>query len=303
MRVSRDQEYLEKFIGLVKSLRLQSGLTIEQLADLAGVHRTTIGLLERHERTPTLAVANQIAIALGKTLHELLLESNTFSSAGFVVEEASVGSSDRVPSFKHLRNIAEFERITGMNSKTLLDAIHSCYQTLDVIDDNLIEKSSPPLANLVELANLSSMIGNMVGGGLADHSNGQYKRNKPHTYPDLIPVGEYAKNLELKVALETNKPKGHLPKAGTYITFRYVLAAKSGAYIRGKDSRGDTVWIWEVKVGELIEDDFSCSNTEGDSGKTAVIRTDVHNNMKLVYYNPAHLPYKRRENNSYPGFN
>jgi transcriptional regulator with XRE-family HTH domain len=301
--VSRDQEYLAKFIGLVKSLRLQNGLTIEQLADLAGVHRTTIGLLERHERAPTLAVANQIAQALGKTLHELLLDSSKFASSELLVEEPSGIHNDRVPNASHLRNVADFKKITGMSSKNLLSAIHSCYQTLDLIDDQLVEKNSPPLANLVELANLSSMVGNMVGGGLADHSNGLYKRNKPHTYPDLLPIGKSAVNLELKVALETNKPKGHLPKAGTYITFRYVLATKSGAYIRGKDSRGDTVWIWEVKVGELAESDFSCSNTAGDSGKTAVIKTETHNNMSLVYYNPSHLPYRRGEKDSYPGFN
>ena len=118
-----------------------------------------------------------------------------------------------------------------------------------------------------------------------------------------MPTGESAVNLELKVALETNKPKGHLPKAGTYITFRYVLGTKSGEYTKGKDKRGDTVWIWEVKVGKLSVDDFSCSNTEGDSGKTAVIKTAVHNQMSLVYYDASLLPYRRGESDTYPGFN
>jgi len=143
-------------------------------------------------------------------------------------------------------------------------------------------KNSVPIAHLVELANLSSMVGNMVGAGIAYFSNGLYARNKAHTYPDLLPQSDPAVDLELKMALETNKPKGHLPKTGTYITFRYVLADKQGVYNRGKQNRGNTVWIWEVKVGPLTENDFSCSNTKGDSGKTAMIKTNVHNKMHLV---------------------
>ena len=301
--MSRDQDFLVGFISLVKELRIQAGLTIEQLADLAGVHRTTIGLLERNERTPTLAVAHQIATALGHPLHELVQEASAISTGRATVPQLAAIHNARTPKHQQLRNIDALRRTTGMSGENLLGAISSCYQTLDLIDEQLIEKGSPPIAHLVELANLSSMVGNMIGGGLADHSNGLYMRNRPHTYPDLLPIGEGAVNLELKVALETNKPKGHLPKAGTYITFRYVLGTKSGEYVKGKDQRGDTVWIWEVKIGELTENDFSCSNTEGDSGKTAVIKTEVHNNMSLVYYAPALLPYRRGENDTYPGFN
>ncbi len=160
-----------------------------------------------------------------------------------------------------------------------------------------------PITQLVELANLSSMVGNLVGGAIADCSNGIYSRNKPHTYPDLLPLKPKAVDLEIKIALETNKPKGHLPKAGAYIIFRYVLGDKHGNFIRGKENRGDTVWIWEVKVGVLKEDDFSCSNTDGDSGKTAVVKTDVHNAMPLVYYVPEHLPYAPQTDMKYVGYN
>ena len=301
--MSRNQDFLDAFINLVKQLRIQTGLTIEQLADLAGVHRTTIGLLERHERTPTLAVAHQIAIALGYPFHELVQEASAVATGKTSIPQLAAMHSARTPRQQQLRNLSALRRFTGMTGENLLGAISSCYQTLDLIDEQLIEKASPPIAHLVELANLSSMVGNIIGAGLAERSNGLYKRNRPHTYPDLLPIGEGAVDLELKVALETNKPKGHLPKAGTYITFRYVLGTKSGEYVKGKDRRGDTVWIWEVKVGSLTENDFSCSNTEGDSGKTAVIKTEIHNTMNLIYYEPSLLPYRRGENNSYPGFN
>lgn len=291
------------FIELVKSIREQRGLTIEQLAELTGVHRTTIGLLERGERTPTLQVATQIASALQMPLSELIQEAELVESGKSDVQQLAEFHQKRKPSRANLRNEDKLLETIGVDGSTLLGAIDSCYQTLDTIDEQLIGKGALPIAHLVELANLSSMVGNMVGGGIADCSNGLYARNRPHTYPDLLPQASPAVNLELKMALETNKPKGHLPKAGTYITFRYILGDKQGNYVRGKENRGDTVWIWEVKVGAITEEDFSCSNTEGDSGKTAVIKTAVHNEMHLVYYMPEHLPYAHKADGKYVGFN
>ncbi len=291
------------FVELVKNIREQRNLTIEQLADLAGVHRTTVGLLERKERTPTLQVSTQLASALQIPLSELLQEAELIDNKQFKVQQLVEFRQKRKPSRTSLRNEDKLVETIGVDGDTLLGAINACYQTLDTIDEQLIAKSSLPIAHLVELANLSSMVGNMVGGGIADHSNGLYVRNKPHTYPDLLPNSAPAVHLELKMALETNKPKGHLPKAGTYITFRYVLCDKQGNYVRGKESRGNTVWIWEVKVGKIAEEDFSCSNTAGDSGKTAVIKTDVFNKMHLVYYVPDHLPYAKKPDGKYVGFN
>ncbi len=96
------------------------------------------------------------------------------------------------------------------------------------------------------------------------------------------------------MALEANRPKGHLPKAGNYITFRYVLGNRLGEYVKGKDNRGDTVWIWEIKAGYLSEKDFDISNTQGDSGKTAVIKTSVFNELPFIYYDEMFLPYSNK---------
>lgn len=301
--MAKDTAVTSAFVELAKKIREQKSLTIEQLADMAGVHRTTIGLLERHERTPTLQVASQIANALNLPLSELIQESELIVSGQTDAEKLAEFHKKRTPNKTNIRNEEKLIDTIGIDGFALLGAIDSCYQTLDTIDEQLIAKGSLPIAHLVELANLSSMVGNMVGGGIAKCSNGLYARNRPHAYPDLIPIQPPAVDLELKMALEINKPKGHLPKAGTYITFRYVLADKFGNYTRGKNNRGDTVWVWEVKVGELTEDDFSCSNTDGDSGKTAVIKTDVHNKMHLVYYVPEHLPYAKKMSGGYVGFN
>ena len=71
-----------------------------------------------------------------------------------------------------------------------------------------------------------------------------------------------------------------------YIIFLYILGTPDGHYTKGKENRGSTPWIWEIKVGNISKADYSLSNTEGDSGKTAVIKTDKFNNMALVYICP-----------------
>ena len=84
---------------------------------------------------------------------------------------------------------------------------------------------------------------------------------------------------------------GHLPKPGTYLTSRYVLGDKSGAFARGKAKRGDTAYLGETKAGVLTAEDFDLSNTEGNSGKSAVVKTTSFDAMALVSFNPALMPY------------
>lgn len=293
---------IQEVIRLIKELRTNKGFTLDDLAERAGVHRTTIGLLERGERTPTLGLAYQLALALEVPLSNLVQHAELIISGSVKEKEVIQKITKRDVKSEHIRNENSLFASTGLNGRAIVGAIESTYNTLDIIDEQLIARDSPPMAGLVELANLSSMIGNLLGAGLAESSDGLYKRNAPHTYPDLISLKSEAVDLELKVALETNSPKGHLPKSGTYITFRYVLCGDDGKFVRGKDNRGKTAWIWEVRVGELGIEDFSTSNTAGDSGKTAVIKTSSFNGMALVYFVPELLPYALKQN-VYPGFN
>lgn len=200
-------------------------------------------------------------------------------------------------SFLYPKNFISNEEVS-MTIEALRGSITHCYETLDMIDQNLVSKKVQKLSKLVELANLSSIVGNLLGAGFAEYSNGLYYRNKPHTYPDLVATDLSKPGIEIKTALKKNCPKGHQPKAGYYLTYRYCLTDENGNVAVDDEERLDTVTIWEVKFGYLSSDDFSCSNTEGDSGKTAVIRTAVLNNMPLLYLNPDCVPYK-----NYKGYN
>ncbi len=182
-------------------------------------------------------------------------------------------------------------RAIGLAPAAIAEGISRSYDVLDTIDSRLLERGFPRLASLLELVNLSAVVGNLLRWGIARASDGRFRPNRPHAYPDLIASAEGCSDIEIKVALETNKPKGHLAKPGPHLTCRYVLGREDGAFTVGKPNRGDVVWIWEIRVGSLGTEHFNLSNTPGDSGKTATINTAGMTQLELVYCNLGCCPY------------
>lgn len=171
----------------------------------------------------------------------------------------------------------------------LRDAVRETYATFDTIDSTLVQAMDRRFAELVELANLSSILGNVLAEMIVSASRGVFTRAGPHKYQDLRPAVDEADPIEIKVALETNRPKGHLAKTGHYLSCRYVLADPEGNYTRRE--RGNVVWLWELRLGYLSEDHFSLSSTEGDSGKTAVVTVEGMKQLDLLYFDPRLCPY------------
>ena len=180
----------------------------------------------------------------------------------------------------------------GLSTEVLQNAVTYAYTTLDLIDTALTKNDGPKMAELLELANLSAVLGNLVRAGVAKASDGRFVANGPHKYPDLLSLDPRFGDLEIKVALEENKPKGHLVKPGPHLIVRYVLGSDSGDYTSGKDRRGNTIWIWELRLGVLEEAHFNVSNTAGDSGKTAVINARGLNELSVVFADLKKYPGK-----------
>ena len=67
--MSRSKE--DPAFNRVEELRLQQGLSRQQLADAVGVHYQTIGYLERGEYSPSLLLALKIAAVLGAEVGEI----------------------------------------------------------------------------------------------------------------------------------------------------------------------------------------------------------------------------------------
>jgi hypothetical protein len=108
----------------------------------------------------------------------------------------------------------------------------------------------------------------------------------------MIEGGDF-QGVEIKMALGRNKPKGHLSKEGHYLTCRYVIIDADGD-VTYADNREDGIQpvIWEIRAGFLTKDCFSESNTDGDSGKTAVVNKDGMTALKVVYIDLSVAPLR-----------
>jgi transcriptional regulator with XRE-family HTH domain len=67
-----NKSILLKFAKQVRSTREGLGLSQEKLGQLAKVHRTYIGMIERAEKNITLTNMEKIARALGKRVNDLV---------------------------------------------------------------------------------------------------------------------------------------------------------------------------------------------------------------------------------------
>lgn len=179
----------------------------------------------------------------------------------------------------------------GLTVDMIRGAIEYTHDVLDRIDQTLVASERDRLGSLLELANLSAIVGNLFRGGIASVSDGAFRANRPHAFPDLLANTPGTRDLEVKVALEDNSPKGHLVKPGPHLTIRYVLADAAGNFTRGRGTSGDVVWIWDVRLGNLEKAHFNFSNTEGDSGKTAVINARGMDSLSPVFLDMRRCPH------------
>lgn len=179
----------------------------------------------------------------------------------------------------------------GLDHDILVKAVEELYDVLDTLDDAMRKKSLTPLSKNVELATYSAMIGNILAASVESLSNGRFLKNDPHKFPDLISLDQAYKNVEIKIALEKNAPKGHLVKPGCYLTCRYVLCDQDGRFLIGKESRGAKAYIWEMRCGLLKNDHFGESNTTGDSGKTAWVNEVGMKELKVVFFDRCRAPF------------
>jgi hypothetical protein len=186
----------------------------------------------------------------------------------------------------------------GLSEQVVRDAVFYLYDTLTAIDGALMARGEPRLAQIVELANLSSMIGNLFRSGISKHSNKLFANNGPHKYPDLLHSQNPDYNVEIKMALEDNNPKGHLAKEGWHLTCHYVLCDEQESFKPGKENRGCVPRVWLVRFGYLKLEHFNISNTAGDSGKTAVVNKDGLMALKPVFYDAGLSPLSAKGSKS-----
>ncbi len=67
-------EDIDKKVGLnIRVQRVKRGISQEELADMAGIARSTMGIVERGEQSPSLQTIAKIATALKMDIYKLFL--------------------------------------------------------------------------------------------------------------------------------------------------------------------------------------------------------------------------------------
>ena len=67
-------EDIDKKVGLnIRVQRVKRGISQEELADLSGIARSTMGIVERGEQSPSLQTIAKIATALKIDIYKLFL--------------------------------------------------------------------------------------------------------------------------------------------------------------------------------------------------------------------------------------
>lgn len=73
--IQRESHHLRKVLAQnIRRVRAQKGFSQEKLADVAGLHRTYVGSVERCERNISLDNIGKLAVALGVEPASLLTE-------------------------------------------------------------------------------------------------------------------------------------------------------------------------------------------------------------------------------------
>jgi transcriptional regulator with XRE-family HTH domain len=281
-RTPQEEDLLNQFGEWLRLIRKRAGLSQEDLAAKAGFSRSYYTEIETGKRNISLLNLHRLATSLDINPADLLLFQNPQKEI-----------QPRIPLSSGFINEAVLTA-AGLTFEIVKGSMAYSYDVLDAIDQTLLTGNASRVAQMVELANLTSILGNLLGSGVARASLGKFERNTPHKYPDLLARTSDAKDIEIKTALENNKPKGHLAKAGYYLTFRYVLCTSEGMFTYGNAHRGDVVYIWEVRFGYLDLHHFSISNTAGDSGKTAVINAQGMDNLNVIYCDLDRCPYSSK---------
>ncbi len=71
-----EESILIKFGQRVRELRIERNLTQQQLADISGLHKNYIGMVERGERNPSLLNIEVLAKSFGTTISKLFSQLN-----------------------------------------------------------------------------------------------------------------------------------------------------------------------------------------------------------------------------------
>jgi transcriptional regulator with XRE-family HTH domain len=188
-------EPAQQLIGrLIRSLREQRGLTLEQLASRAGITYQYLSGVENGKENFTIAVLEKIAEALPFSLSALV-------TAAYHEEEALATPHLNPQCFRPGVPLPE-----GLIVKHLETAANQTVLVVHRINRHLVSAARRPLQRFIQGNNFSGLVSNILCDAL--DANTPYRHNSHQKHPDLInPSANQGKGegLEVKSTVKVGK--------------------------------------------------------------------------------------------------
>ncbi len=131
-------------------LRKTQGISQEELADIAQLDRSYVGSVERGERNITIQTLQKFAEALGSSVTALVAPLQ----------------NPRISYPKNFHDDSVLQE-AGITKQIIKDGLDYVYAVIDALDATLLANNADPMAETVELAGFSSLIGDLLASGIA----------------------------------------------------------------------------------------------------------------------------------------
>lgn len=263
----------------IRALREQRGLTLEQLAPMAGITYQYLSGVETGRENFSISVLQRLADALKVTVKALatMAYENTGGPPAPQVDKTFFRRDVPLPG--------------ALNYEQLEAALNRTQTIFHLINRNLLAEVGRPLQDLIQGNNFSGLVSNVFSDAMDQFT--VFKHNHDQRYPDLI-CEQTGMGLEVKATMQVGKGgeshNGHsgwhtiicFDRTAIGIEFLHVMFAE----LRGhRESNPD----WKY-VGSRVNQDTGSRRTE-TYNTTGAGTTKLRDGS--AYLVPSRIDYSR----------
>ncbi len=208
----------------IRYYRKRLGLSQERLAEIAELHRTYIGAVERGEKNISANNIAKIAEVLDIDPY-FLMKPNQVSSSDTVLEEKACTPISTKFSYFSKSCILPYE----LSIEHIRQAMEEFLRFIGFINHQLFSKEIPRLESFLMPANFSSIVGEFMNISIPKYCYNLVKNQYHNGHPDLIPKGKFPEDaiqysdegIEIKASRHPSGWQGHNPESVWLMVFYF----------------------------------------------------------------------------------
>ncbi len=281
-----------KIIGTnIRYYRRQLDLSQEGLAEIAELHRTYIGAVERGEKNISAKNIAKIARVLAVDPFMLLKTGPVYDPGSSVHEEKACTSLPVREECFNKNCILPY----GLFAEHVRQAMEDFLDFIDFINSQLLTRNIPKLEIFLMPANFSSIVGEFMGTTIPKYCSSLAKNQYHNGHPDLVPKGKFPEDtvqhssdgIEIKASRHSGGWQGHNPESVWLMVF-YFDSNTAGD--KKKKTGPKPFQFKGVYAARLDEADWNFSGRSATSRRTITASVNRSGIEKMksnwIYHNP-----------------